>query len=85
MKHELKIHPQYFRDVMLGLKKVEVRKNDRNYQEGDILILNEFEPSTKRYTGKQEIRTADYILKDVAGLASDYVVIQLIKVKTIAI
>jgi hypothetical protein len=79
MTHELKIHPQYFRDVTLGLKKFEVRKNDRNYQERDILILNEFEPSTGRYTGNQEIRKVDYILKDVDGLTPEYAVLQISK------
>ena len=50
MKHELKIHPKYYRAVLLGLKKVEIRLNDRNYQEGDLLILNEFDPKTEKYT-----------------------------------
>ena len=28
--HELKIKPQYFKDVISGLKTFEVRKNDEN-------------------------------------------------------
>ena len=69
MTHQLKIHPQCFRDVSLNLKKFEVRKNDRNYQERDILILNEFEPSTGKYTGNVVVRKVDYILKNVDGLS----------------
>jgi hypothetical protein len=79
MLHELKITPQHYINVMLGLKKVEIRKNDRNYQERDILILNEFNPETSRYTGGQITRKVDYILKDVDGLESDYVVLQISK------
>jgi len=79
MTHQLKIHPQYFKDVTLGLKKFEVRKNDRNYQERDILILNEFEPSTGKYTGNVVVRKVDYILQNIDGLNPDYAVLQMSK------
>jgi predicted metallopeptidase len=79
MTHNLKIHPNYFKDVFLNLKKVEVRLNDRNYQENDILVLNEFEPLTEKYTGIYIIRKVDYVIKDVAGLAPDYVILQISK------
>ena len=79
MKHELKIHPNHYKDVLLGLKKVEVRINDRNYQEYDILILNEFDPKTEKYTGGQVIRKVDYIVRDVAGLDPEYVALQISK------
>ncbi len=79
MTHELKIHPQYFKDVFLNLKKVEIRKNDRNYQEGDILILNEWNPETQSYTGNQVKRKVTYIVKDVAGLDPNYVILQIVK------
>ena len=78
MTHELKIHPEYYKDVLLGLKKVEVRLNDRNYQEGDLLILNEFDPKTEKYTGVQVKRKVDYVLK-YKGLQPDYVVLQISK------
>ena len=79
MKHELKIHPKYYRAVLLGLKKVEIRLNDRNYQENDLLILNEFDPKTERYTGSQLKRKVDFIIRDVAGLDPDYVIMQISK------
>lgn len=79
MKHELKIHPEHYKDVLLGLKKVEIRKDDRNYQENDILILNEYDPKTEKYTSGQVIRKVDYIVRNVAGLASEYVVLQISK------
>ena len=33
--HNLKIKPQYFKDVVSGIKTFEVRKNDRNFKVGD--------------------------------------------------
>lgn len=79
MTHELKIHPKYFTDVFLNLKKIEIRKNDRNYQLRDILILNEWSPLTKKYTGAQVTRVVSYVQKDVPGLDPDFVILQLQK------
>lgn len=78
MTHELKIHPQYFRDVSLGLKKVEIRKNDRNFRERDVLILNEWNPDAAKYTGNQVKRIVSYVLKDCPGLLKDYVILQIV-------
>lgn len=79
MKHELKIHPKHYVDVLLGLKKVESRLNDRNFQERDLLILNEFDPKTQKYTGGQVIRKVDYIIKNIPGLDPEYVLLQISK------
>ncbi|WP_371923041.1 DUF3850 domain-containing protein [Flavobacterium sp. B183] len=62
-----------------GIKKVEVRKNDRNFQERDILILNEYNPKTERYTGNQIKRKVDFVVKNVDGLDPEYVVLQISK------
>ena len=35
--HVLKIQEPYFYDVIGNLKKAELRKNDRNFQEGDLI------------------------------------------------
>ena len=37
--HNLKIKPQYFKDVVSGIKTFEVRKNDRNFKVGDLMVL----------------------------------------------
>ena len=47
-KHELKILPQHFIPVLDGHKTAELRKNDRNYQVGDTLLLMEW---NGEYTG----------------------------------
>ncbi|EKE9396609.1 DUF3850 domain-containing protein, partial [Listeria monocytogenes] len=40
--HELKILPEYYEDIVAGRKTFEIRKNDRDFQVGDYLILKEF-------------------------------------------
>lgn len=49
-KHELKILPKYFRDVKRGIKKFELRKNDRGYAIGDYVKLCEYDGES--YTGE---------------------------------
>ena len=39
--HNIKLDHKYFDDVKSGTKKVELRKNDRDYKVGDILILED--------------------------------------------
>jgi hypothetical protein len=79
MNHELKIHPKHYRGVLLGLKKVEIRLNDRDYKVGDLLLLNEYDPETQKYSGCQVIRKIDLIIKDVVGLDPGYVALQISK------
>jgi len=50
-KHNLKIWPEFFEAVYMRRKTFEVRKNDRNFNVGDTLIFNEFNPETEKYTG----------------------------------
>jgi ASC-1-like (ASCH) protein len=42
MRHDLKILPQYFEEVYNGNKTFEIRKNDRDFKVGDILMLREW-------------------------------------------
>lgn len=43
MVHELKTLPKYFKAVKLGHKTFEVRKDDRDFQVGDILLLKKWD------------------------------------------
>lgn len=61
MTHELKIQPEYFNAVLMGTKTFEIRKNDRGYKVGDMLILKEWVPDTQKYTGKELARRVTYI------------------------
>ena len=59
--HQLKTETQYYQAVEKGLKQFELRKNDRNFKVGDILILVEVvnEYATGRKLGLPPIK---YIL-----------------------
>lgn len=39
--HDLKIETQYYNDIENGDKNFEIRKNDRNYQIGDMVYFKE--------------------------------------------
>jgi hypothetical protein len=62
MIHELKVWPEYFEEIFCNRKKFEVRKNDRNFQVGDLLYLREYDPFTNEYTGRWNQRQITYIL-----------------------
>lgn len=50
--HTLKCWPAFFRDLGAGDKTAEFRRNDRDYREGDFLVLKEWDPDTRLYTGR---------------------------------
>ncbi|KAA8811534.1 DUF3850 domain-containing protein [Lactobacillus crispatus] len=52
-EHRVKILPSYFEAQVNNSKNFEIRKNDRNYQVGDLLLLEEYNPTTANYTGRE--------------------------------
>lgn len=50
---EKKIWPKYFDEIASGKKKFELRLNDFDVAPGDTLILEEWDPETKTYTGRR--------------------------------
>ncbi len=58
-----KIWPEYFSLVSSGKKKFELRVADFEINEGDTLILEEWDPTTKEYTGRTVEKKAGYVLK----------------------
>lgn len=73
MTHGLKILPQYFVDISNGIKKFEVRKNDRPFAVGDHLALTEYDPDGG-YTGRCMIVEVTYILNDPNFCKEEYIV-----------
>lgn len=63
MKHELKVHSQFWHDLHTNKKTFEVRKNDRDYKVGDTLVLKEYLPMTDKFTGEQMTVSVTYVLK----------------------
>lgn len=80
-RHRLKLAKMFFDAVDTGKKSFELRKNDRNYQIGDILELHEMSDGeeTGRVTEKQVI----YILEGFKGLEEGYCILGLSEVEDI--
>lgn len=55
-----KVWPKWFDDVASGKKKYELRLNDFDVEAGDILVLEEWDPETKEYTGRSVEREVTY-------------------------
>ncbi|EAD3347531.1 TPA: DUF3850 domain-containing protein [Listeria monocytogenes] len=64
--HKLKILPKFFQEKIALKKSFEIRINDRNFEVGDTLVLQEFENG--KYTGREYwedvIYITDYLQKD---------------------
>ena len=72
--HDLKCWPEYFEMVKAGLKKFELRRNDRDFNVGDTLNLHEWDPDLKKYTGKKLVAKVTYMLRGPAfGLEDGFV------------
>jgi len=58
-----KVWPDYFKLIKSGKKKFELRLADFKAEEGDTLILEEWNPEKEEYTGRKIRRKIKYILK----------------------
>jgi len=76
--HELKIERHWFHEIQGRRKRCEVRKDDRGFRVGDVLILNEYDREAERYTGAMVRRIVSHILRDVPGVEAGYVVLSLV-------
>ena len=56
-----KIWPEYFEAIIAGKKKYELRLNDFEVNEGDILFLEEWDPKTEKYTGRKIEKRVTYV------------------------
>jgi len=63
MKIEKKIWPEYFREIQNGKKTFELRLNDFTITENDTLLLKEWDPATKSYTGREIEKKVGYVGK----------------------
>ena len=95
--HELKILAEYYTEVLTGKKTFELRKNDRDYQVGDLIhfipivqkrVKNDQLADTEEIMCKMWLKSNDvykitYILKDVPqyGLDKDYCILGIKKLE----
>ena len=79
--HELKTWPEPFEAVWRGLKTYEIRKDDRGFVVGDLLLLREWQPEREwttdghrlmpeagydGYTGRVVLATVSYVTRGPA-------------------
>jgi hypothetical protein len=70
MIHQLKIESEYFRKIVEGVKTFEVRKNDRDFQKGDYLGLNEITLHPCNTEGERK-ETGNFVLVRVLDIFGD--------------
>lgn len=87
--HRLKTWSPMFDAVRAGQMTFQLRKNDRDFQPGDLLVLEEWDPG-KGYSTRREYRRAGWISRGgqpgfgVMSIAQGYCVISLLKGDTAA-
>lgn len=74
--HELKIYPEFFSAVCTGVKRAELRKNDRDYRVGDTLHLLETPRGSCHRTGEFINATITHIA-DVGEWMPGYVLLSI--------
>ena len=84
--HKVKSWIKLFNPMLQGNKTHDLRLNDRNYQVGDILELQEYDEIKKEYTGRIQKVQITYLtsaenpcaMSDI-GLTKDYVILSITK------
>lgn len=71
--HQVKIASQFFMDVCIGRKTFELRKNDRDYEVGDLLEM--FEYKDGKCTERAVRAWISYILENYKGLEDGYCIL----------
>lgn len=60
---EKKVWPEYFELIDQGKKNFELRLADFDCKEGDELLLKEWDPQKREYTGREMVKKVTCVLK----------------------
>lgn len=63
MRIEKKVWSKFFQEIFDGTKTFELRLTDFKCSPGDVLVLKEWDPETKEFTGRVLEKTVTYVLK----------------------
>jgi len=74
LTHSLKTHPGWFGELWSGHKRFEIRRDDRGFQVGDILLLKEWAPEGETFTGRRIAAIVHNIWRGLPGVNPAYVV-----------
>lgn len=85
--HRLKIWPEFYEAVNsptpMFRKTVEIRKEDeRVYQVGDLLLLQEWDPEKEQYTGQETIQLVTHCLRQQPWVPEGYVAMSITEIFT---
>jgi hypothetical protein len=62
--HYLKVWPQFFAPSWSGQKRFELRINDRDFDCGDVVVLQEWDPDTEKYTRREIEAKINYVMDE---------------------
>jgi hypothetical protein len=72
MLHDLKCWPEFFEAIFDGRKNFEVRKDDRKFRVGDLLLLREWSPNRLygggSYSGRTLQRRVTYVMHGMGNV-----------------
>jgi hypothetical protein len=88
IEHKVKSWPQFFEATLSGAKTHEVRRStDRDYPVGDTLLMQEYDPTTETYSGRELVVRITYMTSAEAPCAlseeclhSDFCILSIVKV-----
>jgi Domain of unknown function (DUF3850) len=88
IEHKVKSWRQFFEATLSGAKAYEVRRlTERDYRVGDSLLLQEYDPTTKTYSGRELAVRITYITSAEAPCAlseeclhPDFCILSIVKV-----
>lgn len=79
--HKLKSWPDSFQAVWLGQKTAEFRKDDRGFEVGDCVLLQEYDSIEDRYSGREMTIHITHVLSGGHfGIPEGYVILSFIGV-----
>lgn len=61
--HHLKSWPIFFEQIIANKKRHDLRKDDRDFEVGDVLALHEYDPFRKSYTDRVREVEVTYITR----------------------
>lgn len=74
-RHYLKTWPVPFEAIKAKKKTAEFRPNDRDFVEGDSLVLQKWNPETGAYEGEEILLFVTHVLKNAFGVPPGFAVL----------
>ena len=75
--HELKTVQPHFENVRSGVKRAEIRRDDRGFAVGDVLVLREYDAATDSYSGREVEVRVTHVLAGYEALAPGFVMLSI--------